>query len=209
MRIYTRIIIDMNSGEIIRREGYEYSGPIASCDRSLMNQENQAQKNAVQTAGNYGSSAGRTGGFLSSQLERFAANPPGYSAADESGMESRALLGGAAQGAATNERAKLRTMRSGNVAGLGAQEAANTEAAARGTGGMLQTILANNAALKQRQQQSALGELGGMYGTDVRGQLAAEGLEPEDINAGTRANQTGWLQNTLATLDTLAKMGSK
>lgn len=199
----------MDSGEVVCREGYEYCGPIAMCDRSLVNQANQAEKNAVQTAGNYGSSAGRTGGFLSSQLGRFAANPPGYSAADESGMESRALLGGAAQGAAANERARLGTMRSGNVAGLGAQEAANTEAAARGTGGMLQNILANNATLKQRQQQSALGELGGMYNTDVRGQLAAEGLEPEDINAGTRANQTGWLQNTLATLDTLAKMGRK
>jgi hypothetical protein len=52
------------------------------------------------------------------------------------------------------------------------------------------------------RQQGAQGEAG-LYGENLKGQLAAMGQESSDINAATQANQTGWLQQGEGVIKTL------
>ena len=57
------------------------------------------------------------------------------------------------------------------------------------------------------QQNDALKQLGGMYGTDVGAQLGAQRNQTADINAAVQAGNSGWLQNTEGVLDTAANLG--
>jgi hypothetical protein len=52
-----------------------------------------------------------------------------------------------------------------------------------------------------------LSGLEGLYGEDVNANLKAQSLVPEDINAWGNAGKTGWLQNTLAVINTLKPKG--
>lgn len=64
-----------------------------------------------------------------------------------------------------------------------------------------------NADVAQQNRQRALGQLQGLYGTNVEAQLRAMGLIPEDVNAETNAGKSGWLQNVLGTISTIASLG--
>ena len=68
-------------------------------------------------------------------------------------------------------------------------------------------IAAANEQAKLGQQQQGAEGLGGMYKTDTSGMLSAMGQVAPDVNAETNANKTGWLQNTLAILNTIAGAG--
>ena len=46
----------------------------------------------------------------------------------------------------------------------------------------------------------------GLYGENVKGQLAAMGQEASDINAATQASQTGWLQQGEGIANTAANV---
>lgn len=206
MTIYTRIVLDLN-GNVLESDSFEYQGPLALCDRAMQQQAAQAGKQATQTAGQYGATAGQVGGFLMPQLEKFATAPPGYSPMDEANMQTQALLSGASDSGAARQEATLRGARTGNLASVPGQNAAITEAAARGTGGMLQNILAKNAELKAQQQRQAQQELGGLYGTAERGQIGAESLVPEDVKAGVEAGKSGWLQNMINVMKVVNSLG--
>lgn len=56
---------------------------------------------------------------------------------------------------------------------------------------------------QQLRQQGAAG-MSGLYGENLKGQLAAMGQVANDINAATTANQTGWLQQA----EGIAKTGA-
>jgi hypothetical protein len=78
----------------------------------------------------------------------------------------------------------------------------------KGAAGASEGIAAENAGVKQTQQQDASKQLQGMYGTDTSGMLDASKIQTGDINAMTNANQTGWLQNTTAIMNALKIGGS-
>ena len=195
MKIHTRIIVDMQTGEVLLDEFYEYSGPLALCDRSLQSQATQAANTASQTAGNYGAGAAGIQANLVPRLEREAVNPPGYGSFGLGEMETANQETAAGATGSAQEAAKLRSMRTGNAAGLGAIEAGGAGAGARASGSALQSILAKNAELKANQMSEANRGLGGILGEDIRGNIGAEGLVPEDIKAGVAAGNSGWLQN--------------
>ena len=186
---------DWTCSEVVRRETFDYSGPVAWCDRSLKQESQQGVTEARQTAGQYGATAQGVQGFLVPQLEKFAQAPPGYSPQDLSTMESGAMQTAAGESGAARERATLQAARTSNVAALPGQQAALTAGATQAGGNMLQNILARNAQLKAEQQQSAQRQLGDIYGTAARGQLEAQGLVPKDIEAGAEAEKVGWAQN--------------
>ena len=37
MRINTRVVLDMATGAVLERTGFDYCGPVARCDRSIQN----------------------------------------------------------------------------------------------------------------------------------------------------------------------------
>ena len=197
MKVYTRIVIDMETMEVIERQSYQYPDnlPVALCDRSLQRQAGEATSAARQTAGQYGGTAANISGNLIPELQKWTVTPPGYGAQGLAEMQTSALQGARARSGAMQEASRLRALRTGNEAGLGSLEAAEAEGGARGAGSAIQDILAKNAMLKADQQRQAMGELGNLYGTSMRGDIEAQGLVPRDISANLAAGQQGWLQN--------------
>jgi hypothetical protein len=163
----------------------------------------QAASTAAQTGAQYGAGAAGIGGLLVPELQADVTNPQGYGATTENLMLGQGL--GAAGGAESSVvgQAGLQAARSRNVGGTAGvlDEAARDKM--RTSAGVGLDVATKNAQVQQQQRSSALKQLEGIYGTDVGAQLKAQSLVPEDIDAWAKANQTGWLQNTLATIDTL------
>lgn len=207
MKVYTRIVLDSSTWNIVEADHYEYDGPVALCDRALAQQAVQGGKQAEQTAGQYGAAAGGIQGFLLPQLERQTTTPAGFGPFGLAEMETGAESTAAGASGAAQERAKLNAMRTGNAAGLASTQAAAAEGAARAGGSALQDILAKNAQLKAEQQLSAQRQLGQLYGEDVGAQTRALGILPEDVSAGANAEKVGWLQNVTSALSALGSLG--
>ena len=123
MKIFTSVLLDWK-GNIIESESFEYFGPIAKCDRSLTNDAEQAQKTAVQTAGNYQAAGQGIQQSLVPRLEQQAVNPTGFGAFGLGEMETGAEQTAAGASGAAAEQARLRANRTGNAASLGSVQAA-------------------------------------------------------------------------------------
>ena len=95
VRINTRVVLDMATGAVLERTGFDYCGPVARCDRSV--------KNAAQTAASTeGAQATSIGSYITPQLESWAGgNAPGYGQGAVNQMTSAAqTAAGAATGVA-------------------------------------------------------------------------------------------------------------
>lgn len=209
MRISTYVRSEWSDAEqryvVVEERGYEYDGPVARCDRSASKMAQNAGNQALGAANQYGSNAAAVGSFLVPQEQAMALRPPGY--ADLPNMLASAGANSAANVNRAEENARLRATRTGNAAGLGAIDAAGAQGGSAAETDAIQNILAQNAILKSQQQEGALGALGGLYGTDVRGQLGALGIVPEASKAMVGAKQYGWLQQPLGQMTTGALSG--
>jgi len=183
-RVITKIVLEMATGKVLERESLEYDGPWALCDRAATAAAGGAQQylgNQMQTIGNY----------LTPQLMRWAGGAaPGYGAGGVNEMTAAAQTAAASATNQANQRGLLRSLRTGNAAGVAAGD---VDAAVRS--GQTQTqavedVLAQNAQLKAQQQMGALNMLGSLYGTDVSGQAS-------EIKNMIDASKTGWFQNML------------
>src|SRR5487761_2105730 len=194
----------METGAALECISFDYSGPVALCDRTLVNQAQNAATTASTTAGRYGAGASDIYSNVVPTLERYTTTPPGYQPLDLATMKTEAQSGAAATSGKIAQEAKLRAMRTGNAAGVGSEEVAGAEAGARVGGGAVQDILAQNAKLKEMQRQQAFGGLENIYGQNVSGELGAQEVVPKDISEATRA---GWLQNLTGILGIAASRG--
>lgn len=175
--------------------------------RSSVAAANNATNTAANTGAGLGASAAGIGAnltpFLTSELE----HPQGYSPQDTSAMLSAAEGGAGGADAGIVGQANKMAATSRNAGGF---QAALDDAARqrmKAAAGTSENIAAQNAGVKQQQQQDAARGLEGLYGTNTSGMLNAMGQEHNDINAATEGGQTGWLQNSLNVLNTLGKMG--
>ena len=167
-----------------------------------------AASTAATTGGQYGQQAQTIGGQLVPEMQADVTNPQGIQPTAKNAMLVSGLegAGGVASGIAGEEG--LRSARSRNIGGSAGvlDEAAREKM--RTSAGVGLDVATKNAMLQQQQRASALKGLEGLYGTDVGAQLKAQSLVPEDIDAWAKSNQTGWLQNTLATIDALKPKAS-
>src|SRR5215472_15219 len=116
MRIHSRVLIDIASGEVLERDSFEYQGPLelARGEEKKWNQSQIDKSNAGLAAGQgYGAAAGAERGYLLPAFQNIAANP--MSATERAGTLSAA--GGAYDAAAQN--AAEREARTRNTAGYG------------------------------------------------------------------------------------------
>lgn len=177
--------------------------------RSAVSQANNATNTAASTGQQLGAEAQGIGSnltpFLTSELE----HPQGYSQQDTSAMLSAGLggAGGANAGLVGQAAQRAAVSRNGGAFQSALDDAARQRSKA--AAGASEGIAAQNANLKQTQQQDAAKQLQGLYGTDTSGMLNAMGQESQDINAEANANKTGWLQNTLDIINTLKPGYSK
>ncbi len=184
MWVNTRIVLDMETGAVLEREGYEYRGPVALCDRSL---QNQAQTNAT----NYGTSATGLSSYMTPLLESWAGgNAPGYG---QGGVNQMTAAAQTEAGAASNQQQQqglLHALRTGNAAGVGAEDVGAAVGAGQNQTQAVQNVLSRNAQLKAQQQTGAMNMLGSLYGTDV-------GAQTNNLNTAINAGNSGWFQNML------------
>jgi hypothetical protein len=177
-------------------------------DRSLQAQAENAGKTASSTGAGYGSSASTIAGSLIPTLNREAAGNDGLTPTQKSQQLTSALQGGGGAASSIAGAAGLTAARTRNSGALsGVQDAAARAKTQAGSTANLD-IENESTQLAAERQQEALGQLGGLYNTDVSAQLKSMGLIPEDVNAGANAGKEGWLQNTLATINTLKPSGS-
>src|SRR5690349_16731195 len=105
MKIHTHTIWDIETGAVLSDEVFEYTGPVAFCDRSLNDMAKQNARTAQSTAGNYGAAAGGIQSELVPRLQQYSqGDTPGFGAVGLADMENAAeSTAGAASGAAKEE----------------------------------------------------------------------------------------------------------
>lgn len=207
VKIYTSIKLQLTDNPAVylpvSETSYEYEGPIAKADRSIQNAAKGAAAGAGSTASGYGATAGGIQAGLLPQLQQEATHPTGYDPTTQNNMLVAGEQGaGGSTGAVTGDAGlnALRTRNTGNLATV-FDQAARRGAQTNSTNAL--DVQNNSAELAQKKQQQALGQLQGLYGTDVGAQLKGLGLQNEDEDTELKAGQQGWAQNTLATIAAL------
>ena len=113
--------------------------------------------------------------FLLPQLEREAQNPTGFSSAQLGSQLSALESGAGGSNSGIVGQGALNTARTRNTAGMSnvLDQAARDKAQAFSQGSL--GIQNQNANLEQEKQQSALSQLGGMFGSDTNAAMNALG----------------------------------
>jgi len=158
------------------------------------NVANSASINALNQANALTGASQATAASLLPEVEAQAAAPPGYSPVDEAAMLTRAEQGaGGTQAAGVGQGALLES-RTNNPGAARAAIAASSRGAGEELGRRGLDIQTANAEEKARQQQAALSELGGLYGTQLSTANQAFGEVPGNVNANTNASANNFNQ---------------
>lgn len=162
--------------------------------RAATGQAQGAATTAADTGANEGAAANGISANLTPFLTQELTHPQGYSQGD---LTAQLNAGEAGAGGATSGvtgEAALMAARDRNPAGFtGALDNASrdrTKAAAMNS----EHIAADNAGVKQEQQQAGAKGLAGMYGEDTDAMLKSMGLVAPDVNAEVNADKQGWVQ---------------
>jgi hypothetical protein len=207
LRITTYAVYNIETGELLERESYEYSGPLALADRGANKQAKQAAGVAQGVAGQERTGANQIGSSLIPGLEQEANNPTGYTPAETNNMLVAGEQGaGGATSGITGEGAQM-AAKTRNAGGYGAalDQAARDKTQALSNNAL--GVANKSANLAQEKQQSAQGKLAGLYGTDTSAMLSSMGLQTGDINAEINADKTGWVQDFTQIMQGLGALG--
>lgn len=195
MRIYRSITRDIETGEILEADFYDYEGPLALCDRGVAGAAKRAATNSANVGTREGANANQVGSSLIPGLESEANNPTGYTPQEENNMLVAGEQGAGGANSGITGQANLTAARTRNAGGYGAA----LDEAARIKGRQLSQnaldVKNKSAELAQEKQGNAQKALAGIYGTDTDAMLKAMGLVPEDVNAAANADKTGWVQD--------------
>ena len=204
MRVHTKTVLDIETGQILEDHSYEYSGPLALADRAIQSAANQGAAQAGTNASGYGAQASGIGNTVVPTLERDVNNAPGFSPTQKNAMLVAGEQGAGGAAAGITGQAGLNAMRTRNT---GATSSVLDQAARRQAQTLSQNALGvenKNANLQQQQRAQGLSGLEGMYGTDVGAQLKSMGIQNQDLDTAIQAGNSGWLQDTDATITALS-----
>lgn len=188
---------------LVGHDGQYQTEAVMRFDRAAQKNAKNALNTEDSTANSFGSAATGIGAPLTTQLQQQATNPTGFNPSD---INSMLVSGEEGAGGATGDLASdaslaaARSRNTGSTSGvLDALQRQKTQA----LGSNALAVNNANAQLKQSKQADAQHALSGLYGTDVSGQLSAMGMAPGTIGTEVSAGNSGWLQNTLNTINTL------
>jgi hypothetical protein len=175
--------------------------------RAAVGQANNLQQTAGTNAAQNTASAAGVNSTLNPFLTSELLHPQGYSQGDQTAMLSagQAGTGGATAGIAG--QANLQAARTRNAGGFGAALDAAARSRQQASAGSSEQIAADNANLKQKQQQEAATGLQGLYGTDSSNALKALGIQDQAIGTEADAGKSGWLQNATGILNSITGAG--
>jgi hypothetical protein len=195
--------IDLETGKPIVDLWNFYEGAIALADRSLANEAQQNEESANGVAGTAGANAASDRAMLIPTLRADMTGTNGLTATQKSQALVAANQGAGGAAGGLGEKASLTAGRTGNSGSLSG--VLDAIARARTQAGSQANLNVENQSTKlaQQRQQQAMGQVQGLYGTDVSSQLKGMGLANEDENTELNANKQGWLQNTEGVISTL------
>lgn len=168
MRIHTKTVWDIETGNLLEDESYEYSGPMDSCQggsgikSGLFANSGQGQGISQRA----GANASSLYGTLDPTLTTMATAPQGINPADLAKMKTGAMqtAGGANAGAVG--QGSLLSARTKNAGTADAAIAKSGESAGQTLSNTNLGIDSANQELKNTQQQAGLKGLEGLYGTN-------------------------------------------
>jgi hypothetical protein len=194
MRITTRIVFDADNN-VLEREWYEYSGPIALCDRAAQQEAKQSYRDARDTAAQERSAADSSRAQLTPFYRQEMNAQHGFNPEQTNELlnyagESAGGGMGTVQGEANSQMARTRNT-SGFAPAL--DQASRDRQKLMGSANL--GIGAQDIAGAKALNQAGAAGMQGMYGTDTSAMLGAMGQQAPDINAQTTAGKSGWFQN--------------
>jgi hypothetical protein len=148
---------------------------------------NSAAKTATTTAGTLNNTAAGENAVISPVLNRQAQGGGGYTPTQTNNMLVAGEQGAGGANAGITGTANLeaaRTHNAGNLSGV-LDQAARQKQQTLSNNAL--TVQNKSADLANQQQQNALKDLSGLYGTNLNAATANARLVPEDINAATTA----------------------
>lgn len=196
MKIYSRIVIDMETLDVLERDGYEYSGPIELCkgDQTAQNEENsqagfsQQLQNAFQT--NNAAQQNQLN-FLNNKMQASINNPQGYNAQTLASMRAQANDQVSAQDQnvqrSVNASQETRGGAEALPSGVSSQiNAAVASQAAQAGNAAQQNITEQNANLQNQNYWKAVQGEG-----SVAGMENPEGMAGEETGAANSVSNLG------------------
>ena len=202
MRVTTRIVFDYD-GRILEHEFYDYSGPLALCDRSAQNAAKQAAGTARDTAaseqGNANAEHAQLEPFYRQEMNaQHLYNPEQTNELLNYAGSSIAGSGATAGGEAASEAARTRNT-SGFSSALDQNARDRSKVMANANLGVgAQDIM----GAKELNQEGAAG-MSKLYGADTDAMLKSMGIQNQDIQTQIEAGKSGWFQNMNQLISTL------
>lgn len=204
MIYHTKVVIDMESGEVLFRDlPHIHFGPVQLADKKAKAKASQAADTAKNEGARYGSAASDVASTLVPEYRREATSPTGFMPQDVNAMLVGGEQGAGGSAASLAGEAGLGAARSRNTGALAGTLAEIARSKGRQFSENALNVQSMQAREKQRQRSEGLRGLEGIYGTDVGAELKEQGLVPEDINAMLKANESGWGKNLMGWAQTL------
>lgn len=174
------------------------------CIRQLQQDATNAAGTAATTAAGLGNTAAQEGAVLNPFANR---EMHAEHAFDPTQINELLTAAGASNGAITGA-ADTAMQRQAATTGNASAATKSLEELARdrmkGNASASEQVAGQDVLGANQLHQQGAGLEAGLYGENLKGQLAAMGQESSDINAATQANQTGWMQQA----EGLAKTGA-
>jgi hypothetical protein len=187
VRIHTRTVWDIESGQVLADESFDYSGPLALCDPSSgIRKQDTANAGAGQGLSATGANnAASLYGTMSPVASTMATNPQGINPADMAKIQTSNMqtAGGANSGAVG--QGSLLAARTKNAGTADAAIAKSGEAASQNLSTANLKTQNADQQLKAKQQGEGIQALDSLYGTNER--TAVGGLDASNAalkNAG-------------------------
>ena len=203
MRVYTRIVIDMETLKVVESDWFDYTGPIAHCKGdSTASGEESSQANFSQTlqnAFNTNNAAQQNQlNFLNNKMQSAINNPQGYNAQTLASMRAQANDQVSAQDQNVQRSVNNAEMTRGGASalpsGVSSQIGASIASqAAQAGNNAQQNITEQNANLQNQNQWNAVKAEEGVAGMEN-----PEGMAGEDNQA---ASTVGSLSNAVTQSD--------
>lgn len=162
MRVHTRTVWDIESGQILEDESYEYSGPVEFCTGG-----SGVKKDALASYGTATNNANSLYGTLDPTLTSMATHPTGIDPTTLAQMKTSNMqtAGGANAGAVG--QGSLLAARTKNAGTADSAIAKSGETAGQTLSKANLGTNIENAEVQQQQQKEGLGGLSSLYGTNV------------------------------------------
>ncbi len=208
MKIYTRIVLDLETGAILEQESYDYDGPIDRLDRALQQKDTSAAGTAGTAAGTAGATAAGIGANLVPYQTQQMLHPAGESQRDIGAQLTQSLAGTGGATAGLTGAADKMSATTRNP--MGFSSALDAAARARDKGGAQAgaDVAAENVKVKLGQQADASKGLAGLYGVNQETMGREGGIQNDALANAVKAGDSGWLQNTMGVMDSLGNLAT-